>query len=280
MSAAHRLGVCSWSLQPTSPADLAAKLRAVGVDACQLALDPIREGRWKLDETLAALRDSGVDVLSGMMAMHAEVYTTLETIRATGGVRPDEHWARNLEIAKHDAALAREIGLPLVTFHAGFLPHDRHAPERAVMLERLRRIVDVFAEARVGIGFETGQEDADTLLAFLADLDRPNAGVNFDPANMLLYAMGEPVNALDKLAPHVRQVHIKDAVKTKTPGEWGSEVRVGTGEVAWRRFFATLARHGLAVDLMIEREAGDDRVGDIRAARELVAKHVAIGGRA
>jgi predicted dehydrogenase/sugar phosphate isomerase/epimerase len=271
MNAAPRLGVCSWSLQPSSPADLVAKLREIGVDACQLALDPLREGAWKLAETRDALRAAGIEIRSGMMGTHGEDYSTLDTIRVTGGVRPNEHWAKNLAIAREDARIAAELGLPLVTFHAGFLPHERNDPERAVLLERLRTVVDLYAERGVNVAFETGQEDADTLLAFLADLGRPRAGVNFDPANMLLYDMGEPVSALEKLAPHVRQVHIKDAVRTKVKGQWGAEVRVGTGEVAWDKFFAVLARRGVQVDLMIEREAGDQRVADIKAARALVA---------
>ena len=279
MNVAHRLGVCSWSLQPTSAKDLAAKLRQIGVDACQLALEPLREGRWKLGETVEALRGAGVEVRSGMMGTHGEDYSTLETIRETGGVRPTAHWARNLEIARGDARVASELGLTLVSFHAGFLPHDRADRERAVLIDRLREIVDVFAARGVDVAFETGQEDADTLLGFLRDLERPSAGVNFDPANMILYDMGEPVSALDKLAPHVRQVHIKDAVRTKQKGEWGAEVRAGTGEVAWGGFFETLTRRGLSVDLMIEREAGDSRIEDIRAARELVKRHVALGGK-
>ena len=207
MARTHRLGVCSWSLQPASPAELAERLRRVGVDCCQLHLDPLREGRWKPADTLTRLRDAGVEVRSGMMACHGEDYSSLETIRATGGVRSNDNWPTNLEIARRDAALAGELGLKLVSFHAGFLPHDVDDPERVTMLARLRAVVDVFACEGVRVAFETGQETAETLGGVLRDLDRPEAGVNFDPANMLLYAMGDPVEALRKLAPRVRQVH-------------------------------------------------------------------------
>ena len=50
---------------------------------------------------------------------------------------------------------------------------------------------------------------------------------------------------------------------------------MGAGEVDWRRFFDVLAARGIAVDLMIEREAGAQRSGDIRAARELVQRELA-----
>ncbi len=58
---------------------------------------------------------------------------------------------------------------------------------------------------------ETGQETAEALLAFLADVDRENLFVNFDPANMILYGSGEPIEALRKVGRYVRSVHCKDA---------------------------------------------------------------------
>ena len=51
--------------------------------------------------------------------------------------------------------------------------------------------------------------------------------------------------------------------------------RSGTGEVDWARFFALLEAERLDVDLMIEREAGSDRIGDMRAARQLVERELA-----
>jgi sugar phosphate isomerase/epimerase len=185
-------------------------------------------------------------------------------------VRPDEHWRENLAIAQADAVAARALGVELVTFHAGFLPHSPKDPERAKLVQRLRTLVDVFAAEGVHVALETGQETAATLLEVLAELDRPGAGDNFDPANMILYGMGEPVAALAELAPRVFQVHVKDARSTTRRGEWGSEVVVGTGEVDWARFFAVLGASRPGIDLMIEREAGEDRVADVVAARDFV----------
>src|SRR5262249_28940203 len=155
--------------------------------------------------------------------------------------------------------------------HAGFLPEEPGA-ERIKLVARLREIVDRFAEHGVRAAFETGQERAATLLAFLEELDRPAAGVNFDPANMLIYDMEEPAGALAALASWVRQIHVKDARRTKTKGTWGEEVPVGAGEVDWKRFFDVVAEARLEVDLMIEREAGEDRACDIRAARLFVER--------
>lgn len=264
------LGVCSWSLQPSSPEELAQKVAEIGVSAVQLHLDPLRTGAWGRQATVDCLAAAGAKVVSGMMMMEGEDYSTLDTIRETGGVRPDKNWEQNLEAAHANAALARELGLDLVSLHAGFLPHDPTDPERPKLIGRLRQLDEAFQAEGIRLAFETGQEDAETLLAVLEELGSENIGVNFDPANMILYAMGDPVESLDRLAPHVMQVHIKDATRTLVPGTWGAEVPAGTGEVDWDGFFGVLQARDMSVGMMIEREAGDDRVGDIKVAREMV----------
>jgi sugar phosphate isomerase/epimerase len=274
---ARRLGVCSWSLKPRSLEELVQSVRTCGVDAVQLSLAALRLPAFDPRRTAAALRDAGIDIRSGMTSMRGEDYSTLDSIQQTGGLRPDAHWRENLAIVKTDAATARALGLGLVTFHAGFLPHEASDPERAKLVERLRTVVDVFADHGVRVGFETGQETAETLLAVLHELGRTTAGVNFDPANMILYGMGDPVAALAALGPRVLQVHVKDARAATKPGEWGTEVVVGTGQVDWTRFFTVLDGVQPAIDLMIEREAGADRVAEIRAARDFVRARTAVG---
>ena len=102
--------------------------------------------------------------------------------------------------------------------------------------------------------------------------------MNFDPANMILYGMGDPVAAVRALAPRIRQVHIKDALPAEVPGTWGREVRVGDGRVSWREFLqavrdanAAAGRDREDIDLVIEREAGAARAGDVAHARDLLA---------
>ncbi len=265
---ANRLAVCSWSLQPTSPDQLFQNLETIGIRRVQLALDPLREnpGVWGKFGAEAAKR--GVTIVSGMFGTVGEDYTTLETIKATGGVVPDATWDQNWKNIQHIVTIAAELRLKLVTFHAGFLPHEESDPNFAKLFQRISQIADLFSQRGISLGFETGQETADTLNQFLTKLNRPTVGVNFDPANMILYAKGDPIAALRTLSPWLKQCHIKDANLTKTPGTWGEEVVVGTGQVDWKAFFATLAEVKFAGDCCIEREAGSQRVADIRAARE------------
>ncbi len=265
-----KLAVCSWSLQPTNPESLFEQLDAIGINRLQIALDPIRNAGsvWgKIAEQCAA---RGVTLVSGMFGTVGEDYTTMESIQRTGGVVPDATWEENWEDIRINADLAERMGLKIVTFHAGFLPHEARDPNFTKLLDRIGQIAELFAKRGIMLGFETGQETAATLAEFLKHLNCPNVGVNFDPANLILYEKGDPIEALRTLCPWLKQVHVKDARRTTQSGTWGKEVVVGTGDVDWRAFFTTLGSLGFQGWCCIEREAGSQRVADIRAARQFL----------
>ncbi|MHC4081982.1 MAG: sugar phosphate isomerase/epimerase family protein [Planctomycetota bacterium] len=268
------IGVCSWSLRPQGPAHLAEMLQRLGIPAVQLALVPLVEKPRVWADAGEMLTAAGIHIASGMLAMVGEDYLTLNTIRRTGGVRPDADWPVNRQRCADVARVAEQAGLGLVTFHAGFLPEQRDDPLRRTMIERLRTVADVFAEHGVEVALETGQETAETLAGVLEELERPAVGVNFDPANMILYGRGDPVTALNRLAAVVKQIHIKDAVPTDIPGTWGTEVVAGRGAVDWEAFFGVATSISPPVSFIIERESGADRLDDIAAARDLIETHV------
>jgi sugar phosphate isomerase/epimerase len=269
-----RLAVCSWSLRPTDPADLVEKLRATHITRVQLALDPLREEPGIWGEAAKVIEQAGITIVSGMFGCVGEDYSTLDTIRLTGGIAPDATWDQNLKNVQATAALAAALDLKLVTFHAGFVPHDPADPGYAGILKRLATVAETFAAENIKVGLETGQETATDLAGLLGALGCPNVGVNFDPANMLLYGKGDPIQAVRLLGPWILQVHIKDANQTPVPGTWGTEVAVGDGEVDWSAFFETLQEMKYTGDLVIEREAGNQRVADILTAREVVLKSI------
>ena len=266
-----RIGVCSWSLKPKDPADLVAKLKQVELNKVQLALGPlIKEPAWA--DAGGRLKDAGVTIVSGMMGCVGEDYSSIAAIRRTGGVVPDETWPATYENMKKAAPVAQALGLKLVTFHAGFIPHDAKDPKFATVVQRIGQVADAFKAAGAQVALETGQERAEDLEAFLKALGRTDVGVNFDPANMLLYSSGEPVAAVKRLTPWLKQIHIKDATPGPDGETWGKEVAAGTGDVNWPGFFAALREGNYAGHLVIEREAGDQRVEDVRTARRFVSE--------
>jgi L-ribulose-5-phosphate 3-epimerase len=264
----ERLGLCSWSLHPKNVDELIAKVREIGLPSVQLGLDVLAENREGWRDAILKLRDAGITVLSGMMTCVGEDYTTIDSIHRTGGVVPDATWPQTLSNMQRAAAVAANAGLTLVTTHAGFIPNDEFDYTFAKVVKRIGQLAAYFQDYGIQLGLETGQERASTLHVFLEYVSEFDIGVNFDPANMLLYGSGDPIEALRLLVPFVKQVHVKDATRSPKPGVWGDEVPVGTGEVDWKAFFKVLRDGDFDGDLIIEREAGDNRVGDIRHAKE------------
>ena len=258
------VAVCTWSLRTDVPG-VAAALRQLGIGRVNLALRPaFREGGA---EYLDAVRRQGWSISAATIGFPQEDYATLETIRATGGIVPDEHWPANCETVLRAAAITAELGVPFLTLHAGFLESD-DAAQAARVRERITILADAAAGRGIMLLMETGQETAQSLRAFLEELNHPALGVNFDPANMILYGKGDPVAALRTLGPWIKHIHVKDAIRTQRPGTWGAEVPWGDGNVGSGAFLETLREIGFAGTLAIEREGGDNRLGDIQLAAD------------
>jgi len=268
----ERLAVCSWSLQPTSAEHLIQQLQATGFKRVQLDLDPFREKSEAWNKAPELFSREGITPVSGMFRTVGEDYTTLETIRFTGGLVPDATWEQNWSNAQVTVKTAQKLGLKFVMFHAGFVPHDRQDPTFAKLVERIRKVARLFASAGITLGCETGQETGPDLKAFLQYLAEPNVAVNFDPANMILYNNGNPIDALRLNGPHVKSCHLKDGILTKTPGAWGEEAAVGAGQVNWPEFFEAMAEIHFDGYFCFEREGGRQRLEDIRAGRQFVEK--------
>jgi len=152
----------------------------------------------------------------------------------------------------------------------GKVPFTRR--QLAGCLPYLAQAGDLAARQGVTLAFETGQESAELLRRTLDDLKSPNLKVNFDPANMLLYDMGDPIEAVQLLGPDIRSVHVKDARRPKTAGAWGEEVPLGEGEVDVKRFIQTLKSIGYTGPLVVEREVGDQqgRLRDVARGLEFL----------
>ena len=95
--AAAPVAICSWSLQAVNSAELVDRVRATGARAVQLALTPIVEKPDAWGDVFDALAAAGIEVASGMLETVGEDYSTLDTIRVSGGVVPDATWRTSLQ---------------------------------------------------------------------------------------------------------------------------------------------------------------------------------------
>jgi sugar phosphate isomerase/epimerase len=237
----------------------------LGIEYVHLAVGPVLQERG--DEYLSAVNAQSWTISSTMVDFPQEDYSSLESIRLTGGVVPDDQWPRNRDLFQAAADVTADLGVEYMSMHAGFI--DSADPESAgKVADRIRALADVAAERKIMLLMETGQETAAELRRFIEEMNHPAVGVNFDPANMILYDKGGPIEAVRTLSPWIKHVHVKDAIRTRVPGTWGVEVPWGEGQVGSEAFLDVLNRTGFAGVLAIERESGDDRVGDISVAVE------------
>jgi L-ribulose-5-phosphate 3-epimerase len=251
------LGVCSWSLQVGSVDELRRLLDQLGVHVAQIACGDPHHASWaEGDDMPAAAKASGIALTGAMLGFPGEDYTSPQTIKATGGFGDPATRSDRLERLRWALDRTIELGLSDLMMHAGFLP-DRDDPDRPAMLETLSRAARLADDKGVTLAFETGQETAELLRSTLDELQAPNLKVNFDPANMLLYNMGDPIRAVEILGPDIRSVHVKDARRPRVDGHWGEEVPLGEGEVDIPGFLQALKRVGYTGPLVVEREVGD-----------------------
>jgi sugar phosphate isomerase/epimerase len=256
------VGVCSWSLR-TGITGVADAMKRLEIDHVNLAIRAAIEEDGA--DYIGAVRKQTWTISSTMIDFPQEDYSSLETIRKTGGIAPDECWARNRELFFAAAELTAKLGAKYVLMHAGFIDHTDPAYAKK-FYGRIESLADAAAKNNITLLLETGQETASQLKHFLEQLSHPAIAVNFDPANMILYDKDDPIEAVRTLAPWIKHIHIKDAIRTNQPGTWGAEVPWGQGQVGTERFLTMLKDIGYDGVLAIEREAGDDIFGDIKLA--------------
>jgi sugar phosphate isomerase/epimerase len=261
------IGVCTWSLGNDFD-KLSALRQQTGVNHIQLAISPALGANGK--GYLERVREEGWSITATMIDFAQEDYSTLESIKLTGGIVPDEYWQVNRDRVFEAVDMTARVGAKYLTLHFGFIDMA-DADSAAKTAGRVKELANAAAEKNVQLLMETGQETASELRKFLEELNHPALGVNFDPANMILYDKGDPTEAVGTLGGWIKHVHIKDAVRTQTPGQWGTEVVWGTGQVGGTEFLEALKKTSFSGALAIEREAGDDRLVDIKTAIEVLA---------
>lgn len=204
---------------------------------------------------LSRLADAGIRLTAVFGGFEGESYADIPTVVRTVGLVPPATRDGRVAEMKAIADFARLLECDVVALHVGFVPHERSDPLYGEVLAVTRDVCDHCRGNGQALHLETGQEPADALLQFIGDVQRDNLFINFDPANMILYGSGEPIEALRKVGRYVRSVHCKDGKWAARPGqEWGVETPLGEGDVGMENYLRTLLEIGYEGPLTIERE--------------------------
>ena len=218
---------------------------------------PHRQSRTpeRIAEFRALLDRLGIRVTCVFAGFEGESYASIPATADTVGLVPREFRQERIAELREIIDFAHKLGVDAVGLHLGFVPHDAADPDYAELIEVTRQMCDLCAANGQRLHLETGQEPADVLDQFLTAVDRPNIRINFDPANMILYGVAEPLPALKQLGKWVGSVHCKDATWSQEPGvTWGTETALGQGAVDFDAFLGVLEEIGYSGPLTIERE--------------------------
>lgn len=207
------------------------------------------------DAILERLSKYNISVTAVFGGFEGESYADIPTVVKTVGLVPKETRDARLAEMKEISDFAKMLGCPVIALHLGFVPHDVSDPEYQSIVTITQELCDYAKTNGQALHLETGQETAKSLVQFISDTGCDNLFVNFDPANMILYGAGKPIEAVKLIGDKIRSVHCKDAKWAANPGqEWGEETKLGDGDVGMKSYLQALDKIGYHGPLTIERE--------------------------
>ena len=251
-----------------------ARLKEFGIPTCQLnCWKPELFTDEKAEEIKTLSAKYGIEISALWCGWSGPCTWNFYDGQTSLGLVPAAYRYQRMQELMKGALFAEKIGVTDVITHCGYLPENPVSTEYAEIITALKSVVKFYREHGRWFLFETGQETPVTLLRVITDLGIENLGVNLDPANLILYGKGNPVDALDVIGQYVRNVHGKDGMYPTAPRRLGREVPMGEGKVNYPAFIKRLAEIGYDGPITIEREiTGEQQTADIKMACELLTR--------
>jgi inosose dehydratase len=247
-------------------------IRAAGIDHLELALRGHNFGGLVIPESAVITEkadDATASAFCDLLARHGVKVSGCNV----GGA--DIRTIEGVELTERRIRFARRwFDVDVVVSGAG-QPAD--PTERRTVVEHLRRIGDTAGALGLTVALETHKgptQNADAMLALMAELDHPAVRLNFDTGNIAYYNRGvDPCDELERVKHLVRNVHVKD--NRGGFEDWYFPAVGDGGAVDFARVRAILDGVGFTGPYTIEIEgiAGEPEPG-LEARHERVARSV------
>ncbi|MBR5308298.1 MAG: sugar phosphate isomerase/epimerase [Clostridia bacterium] len=272
-----KFGTMTFISAPSDCDEKFSRLRENGFDACQLVYKPEVYTDEAAKEIKSRAEYYGIDIsaqFAGFRDAEIAWYDTRYLARTLGIAVPAYRLER-MKYLKSAIEFASKAGIPDVVIHAGYIPNDLLSEGYADMLTAVDSVAKHCEAQGVNLLLETGTECPIILKALIEDVGRSNVYINFDPANILMYGFGNPVDALTVFGKYVRNMHGKDGCLPTNPHRFGEEKAVGQGMVDFPAIFRKFREIGYDRYCIIEREiSGEQQLRDILAAKEYLTSLV------
>jgi L-ribulose-5-phosphate 3-epimerase len=247
-------------------------VQGVHISAYGGGLDLQNKSTAERKEVVRRIKDYGLEV-SALIAWGGDV-----------DLGEEQGLDKNIAWGKQINETAADVSGGLWMAHVGIMPDDRSNLKWAHFRDALAEIASHGESVGAALAVETGPEPPRLVRAMIEEINSPGLRVNFDPATLLLWpthiakkhgvpfdydaAMRDfdPVEGLRTLIPYVVHVHAKDSVLR--PDGFCEEVPLGTGMANWPVLHGIFRENGYQGFYAIEREVGQDAMGDVARAVE------------
>ncbi len=250
------------------------KVSELGLTSCQLNnYNPARFSDEMAEKVNRACKEYGVRVSAVWCGWPGPRVWNFVDGPSTLGLVPEAYRHVRTEALIKGGEFAVKVGTTDVATHAGFIPENPSTTEYMGLVATIRYIANNYKTKGLNFLFETGQETPTTLARMIEDVGTGNLGVNLDPANLLMYGKGNPVDAVGILGKYVMNVHGKDGNYPTNGHSLGREARMGDGAVNYPLFMRKLHDAGYNGPFTIEREiSGEKQIEDILYAKEILTR--------
>lgn len=257
-----------------------AFFREIGLNCFQIAgiyeacLAPTPEARKLSDSYFELFQKYGFTVPSMFLSYAGQDWSNPRTGL---GLVPEHTRASRMLTSCRLMEWCKRYDIKYITCHVGITPEEKGEFYDRFIAD-MKQLVRFAAEIGQEFLFETGTESAANLKQILDDIGEPNAGVNFDPANVLIYNTDVPAKLVDLLADRIKVIHCKDANPPEGDAPMGKETVLGAGSTGFAALLKRLLDGGFNGPLIIERELqpGPEQEKDITEAVKFI-KSIAKG---
>lgn len=251
-----------------------AKVKDLGLASCQVCIwEPALYTDENAAKIVQCMEKYGVEVSTLWVGWTGPCEWNFTHGPVTIGLVPAAYRAHRIQELDRGSQFAEKIGVTSMATHVGFLPISPTDPDFDGTVGALRWLAQRMKARGQYFLFETGQETPVTMLRAIQAIGTDNLGINFDTANLILYGMGNPVDALDVFGKYVMNTHIKDGLFPVDGLELGREVQVGEGLANLPVVVQKLKALGYTGPFTIEREiSGDEQTRDILATKAYLEK--------
>ncbi len=251
-----------------------AELNDSGFQSCQLVYKPEVYTQEAAKEIRKAADANGIEI-SAMFCGFYDNDTVWDLYYGfcTSGLNIEGYRAQRVRYVREAITFAMHAGIEDIVIHAGFVPNNPFAPEYATLLSAVKNLALHCKGYGMNLLLETGGEAPITMVRLIQDVAEENVFINFDPANILMYGFGNPLDAITVFGKYIRNMHGKDGVLPHDPRVLGEEKPVGQGMVDFPKALAMLKKLGYDRFITIEREiTGEEQKRDILQAKDYLER--------